>query len=457
MVLPPSVRLFSRPAPALQGARRTHSAPTGTPRMKLKSSYKLGLALILCYLVAWLDRMTISMTLPFMEKDLGITTGQQGLVGSAFFLGYALCQIPGGMLADRFGPRRVILVALAWWSLFTALTGAVGDLNSMLVVRFLFGIGEGIFPAAVWKVIGQWFTKKNRATANALILSSIALGPALSPLIMGWLLQLYSWRVSFYILGGAGVLCVLAAWLSITNSIREHPGVSREELEEFERDSQSQAATAESTLQSTSFLGLLRSPAIWALFFIALIYNLTMYGWLTWLPTYLMKQKGLDLKQVTWAASLPFWLGTAGCMLGGFVSDRWFRGRRKVLVLGCQAIGGVCLYLFTTVSDLVAYTLVQSVAAFLLYMAATAIWAMPMILLPTHLMGRGSGFINTGGQIGGVLTSTLIGYAIQVRGNDYTAIFDVMLGALVVAAVLVLVGIRERPAAVPALAATPAR
>jgi sugar phosphate permease len=422
--------------------------------MKLKSSYKLGLALILCYLVAWLDRMTISMTLPFMAKDLAIEPGQQGLINSAFFLGYALCQIPGGMLADRFGSRRVILVALAWWSLFTALTGAVHGLTSMLVVRFLFGIGEGIFPAAVWKVIGQWFTKKNRATANALILSSIALGPAITPLIMRPLLESIGWRGSFFVLGAGGVLCLVAAFLSITNSIHENPKVSREELEEFERDTKSQAANAERSLEPVGFLDLLRSPTIWALFFIALIYNITMYGWLTWLPTYLMKAKGLDLKSMAWAASLPFWFGTVGVVLGGYVSDRWFRGRRKVLVFSCQAIGGICLFFFTTVASPTAYTLLQCAAAILLYMASGAIWAMPMILLPPKVMGPGSGFINSGGQIGGVLTSSIIGYAIQLRGNDYSAVFDVMLGALVVAAVLVLVGIREQqPAATPAPAA----
>lgn len=419
--------------------------------MKFKSSYKLGLALIVCYLVAWLDRMTISMTLPFMAKDLGIDPSEQGMINSAFFLGYALCQIPGGLLADRFGPRRVILVALVWWSLFTALTGLVQDLNSMLLVRFLFGIGEGIFPAAVWKVIGQWFSKKNRATANALILSSIALGPAITPLIMRPLLESVGWRGSFYTLGAAGVFCVLAAWLTITNSIHDNPKVSREELEEFERDTLSQSANAERSLQPVGFLDLLRSPAIWVLFFIALIFNLTMYGWLTWLPTYLMKQKGLDLKSMAWAASLPFWFGTVGVVLGGWVSDRWFRGRRKVLVFGCQVLGGICLFFFTQVTSTTAYTLLQCAAAVLLYMACGAIWAMPMVLLPPQVMGPGSGFINSGGQIGGVLTSTLIGYAIQARGNDYTAIFDVMLGALVAAALLVLFGIREqKPAQAPA-------
>lgn len=424
------------------------------PSMTFKTSYKVGLALLLCYLVAWLDRMAINMTIPFIREELHVGPERIGWILSAFFLGYSLFQIPGGMLADRIGPRKVLLVALAWWSVFTALTGMVGGLASMLVVRFLFGVGEGIFPAAVWKVIGNWFSKKNRGTANAAILSSVAFGPAISSLLLAWLLPILGWRTSFYVLGGAGVLCVVVAWLYITNSIHEHPGVSREELEEFERDSLSQAANAEQTLEKASFADLLRSPAIWVLFFVALIYNLTMYGWLNWLPTYLLEVKKLSLQKTGFVGALPFLAGGIGCVLAGYVSDRWFRGRRKYLVFGCQALGGVCLYLFTRIEAPVPYMIAQCIAGFLLFMAAGAIWALPMILVPTRLMGSGAGFINTGGQIGGFLTNILIGYVIKWNDNDAAAGFHVMLGALVVAALLVLVGIREQPAPAPASPST---
>lgn len=418
--------------------------------MNLKTSYKVGLAVLLCYLVAWLDRMAINMTGSFIRQEFQLGADQFGWILSAFFAGYALFQIPGGMLADRIGPRKVILFALAWWSVFTALTGVVGGLVSMLAVRFLFGIGEGIFPAAVWKVIGNWYTKKNRGTANAVILSSVAFGPAISSLLLGAFLPVLGWRMSFYLLGGAGAVCLLAASLYITNSIQESPKVSREELEEFERDSRSQAATSEQTLEKASFGQLLKSPAIWVLFFVAFIYNLTMYGWLNWLPTYLIEVKKLSLQRTGFVGALPFLCGGIGCTLAGFVSDRWFRGRRKYLVFGCQALGGVCLYLFTQINDPVLYMLAQCIAGFLLFMAAGAIWTLPMILVPPKLMGSGSGFINTGGQIGGFVTNILIGYVIKWNDNDAAAGFHVMLGALVVAALLVLFGIREQPAPAPA-------
>ncbi len=417
--------------------------------MTFRTSYKVGLAVLLCYLVAWLDRTAINMAMPLIAKDLEVGPEEIGYILSAFFLGYALFQIPGGMLADRFGPRKVILVALIWWSLFTAFTGLVGGLVSMLVVRFLFGVGEGIFPAAVWKVVGNWFTKKNRATANSVIISSVASGPAISSLLLAWSLPILGWRASFFALGAAGVVCVLAAWVYITNSIQESPKVPAAELEEFERDSRSQAANAEQTLEKASFGDLLRSPTIWVIFFVALTYNLTMYGWLNWLPSYLTKVKGLSLQKTGLLGALPFFAGCLGCILAGYVSDRWFRARRKYLVFGCQVLGGLCLYLFTQVNDPFLYTVAQCIAGFLLFMAAGAIWALPMILIPPRLMGSGSGFINTGGQIGGFLTNIIIGHYIKWNGDDYASSFHIMLGALVVAAALVLMGIREQPSAAP--------
>lgn len=410
----------------------------------MKVGQKVGLTLIVCYLVAWLDRMAINMAIPKMAEELGVGPDRVGWILSAFFAGYALFQLPGGMLADKFGPRRVILGALAWWTLFTCLTGVPSSLGLMLVVRFLFGVGEGLFPASVWKVIGQWFSRRNRATANALVLSSVAIGPAVTPLVLAPILATYGWRVAFYALGGVGVLTLVLAHRYIHDSIREYPRASKEEIDAFEREVEREAAAEPAAAgEAASFAELLRERAVWALFFTALAGNITMYGWLNWLPTYLQKVKGLDLKGMAFAASLPFAFGALGCMISGYVSDRWFRGRRKVLVLLCQVFGGLALFGFTQVQDGTGFMVMQCIAGFLLFMAVGAIWAMPMVLLPARLMGSGSGFINMGGQIGGFLTNLIIGYVITWTGS-YPAGFNVLFGGLVVGAGCVLFGIREK-------------
>jgi sugar phosphate permease len=413
----------------------------------MRASLKVGLVLMTCYLVAWLDRMAINMTVPSIQHDLGVDAAQTGWVLSAFFAGYALCQVPGGLLADRFGPRAVILGALLWWTVFTAATGLATSFGAMIGVRFLFGVGEGLFPASVWKVIGQWFTKKNRATANSLVLSSIALGPALTPLILAPILQAYGWRVAFYSLGLAGFVALALAYRFIHNSRADYPGIDRAEIAEFERDAAATDAGGERGLDNAGFGELLASRAVWALFFTALAGNITMYGWLNWLPTYLIKVKGLDVKGMALGASLPFAVGAVGLMLSGYASDRWFRGRRKVLVLACQLLGGLALYGFTRVGDMASFMPLQCLAGFLLFMATGAIWAMPMVLLPARLMGAGSGFINMGGQIGGFITNLLIGYTIQRYGGDYAAGFNVLFAGLFLAAACVLFGIREAPIA----------
>lgn len=142
----------------------------------MKAKYKVSLVIMLCYLVAWLDRMSISMAIPSIMKDFGFSATMAGTIMSAFFLPYALCQMPGGYLSDRIGPRKVISGALLCWSAFTAFTGMVSSFTSMLVVRFLFGVSEGFFPAPVWKLIGNWFNKKERSTANSIIISTVAWG-----------------------------------------------------------------------------------------------------------------------------------------------------------------------------------------------------------------------------------------------------------------------------------------
>lgn len=410
----------------------------------MKASHKVGGVIIFCYLVAWLDRMAINMAVPSMMKELNLNATEIGWIMSAFFAGYALFQIPGGMLADKIGARKVIVGALGWWSIFTALTGAVFALPTMLLTRFLFGIGEGVFPAAVWKVVASWFTKKNRATVNGIILSSVAAGPALTPLVLAPILANYGWRAAFYILGALGILCVILSWKFVTNSIHDYPGISRTEVAEFEADVRSSEANKESSLEKGSFRELLATPVLWFMFAALLCLGITLYGYLSWLPVYLLKVKGMNIKEMAMGASVPFIFATVGMASSGWLSDKYFRGRRKYLVLINMVLGGIALYYFTQITDVTTFMVLQCFAAFMLFQALGSIWTLPMVLLPTHLFGAGSGFINTAAQIGGFLSGILIGWYINLQGGDFSAGFDMMLGALVISIIAVLVGVHEK-------------
>ena len=161
------------------------SLPSGKPKT-WKARYTVLTLIWLAWLLSFLDRMVMSVSLPYIGKDLNLDTTQQGLIISAFFIGYAAFQIPGGLLADKFGSRKIMAIGIAWWSVFTSLTGAVLTLPLMLAVRFFFGIGEGCFPSASWKMISTYFPSKERGRATAIQSTVNTLGPALAEMLAGF-------------------------------------------------------------------------------------------------------------------------------------------------------------------------------------------------------------------------------------------------------------------------------
>jgi sugar phosphate permease len=417
----------------------------------MKTSTKVIAAVLFCYAVAWLDRMAISMALPYIGKEFGLSATALGGILSAFFIGYAGCQIPGGWLADKFGARRVITGALAVWSLFTALTGVVGNITQMLFVRFVFGAGEGVFPGPVWKIVGGWFSKKDRGTANSCVLTSTTLGPALTPLMVAPLIATYGWRGVFYVLGGLGVLCVLISWRYIVDKPEQYPGITPEEVKRI-KDERAADEAASANLETSiapkaSFFELMKEPRIWVLFFGVFFLTVPIWGYMTWLPTYLVKVRGFTLAKMSIAASIPFFVATVGMLLSGWMSDKFFRGKRRYLVIVAELLGALCLYLFYTTPSPDYATFYQSLAAGFLFMALGSIWALPVIYLPENLMGSGSGFVNTGGQLGGLVAPFAIGLMIDWTGGNYDAAFQVLAASCLISCLIIFFGIKEKIAA----------
>lgn len=410
----------------------------------MKAKYRVALVIMVCYLVAWLDRMCISMTIPFMMKDLNFSATAAGSIMGAFFLTYSLFQMPGGMMSDKIGPRKVISGALVWWSVFTAFTGMVSSLTNILAVRFLFGMGEGVFPAPVWKTIGNWFNKKERATANSIILSTVALGPAITPLIMAPIIANFGWRSAFYVLGAAGVVCALLAWRYLADSPHECRDISEQELGQYETEKAAEAAAGDSQLAKASLRQLMASPTIWVLFTVWLTLTIAMYGYMTWLPAYLMKVRGLSLMSAGFAASVPFFFAAVGTGISGWIMDKFFKNNGKILIIMTELLGAFFLYQFFNVSDNTAAQVYQCVAAFFLWMALGAFWSLAVLVIPEHLMGSGSGFVNTGGQFGGFIAPIAIGFMIDYFGGNYAAGFNVLIGSTILSALVVALFMKNK-------------
>src|SRR6478736_2472777 len=181
-------------------------------------------------IVTYIDRVCISQAAPLISHDLGLSKVEMAWAFSVFGCAYALFEIPGGWLGDRLGPRRVLMRIVVWWSFFTAATGWISSLPSLLVTRSLFGVGEaGCFPNLT-RVFTTWLPVRERERAQAILWLSSRWGAALTPLIVAYLLRFISWRRAFELFGVIGMLWAVALYYWYRDDPGTHPGVNRSEL-----------------------------------------------------------------------------------------------------------------------------------------------------------------------------------------------------------------------------------
>lgn len=391
------------------------------------------LLLFLAWTLSYMDRMVMTVAIPYIAEDFSLSTVEMGWVMSAFFAGYALFQIPGGLLADKFGARKTMVTAISWWSIFTGITAMVSNLTSMLVVRVLFGIGEASFPGGSWKTLSNWFPKKERATANGIMMSSNALGPAIAPLFVVSVMAIFGWRSVFAFLVIPGLILAAIMWFVIRDNPADSKMVSPEELKVIQEGSEDTSPD-----KKLSFKDVIKQSMVWKLVLIWFTFDITFWGFSSWIPTYLVQARGFDMVNMGINASIPFFAGTVGLILGGYISDKYFVGRRRILIIGSDIISAILLYLTFSTSAAVPAMVFLSLSGFFICLSFGAIWALPMNVLKPEVMGSSSAFINFGGQAAGFLSPIVIGYLIQQAGGSFNTAFYFLIAAVLVSAALTL-------------------
>ncbi|MBV7504869.1 MFS transporter [Bacillus sp. sid0103] len=370
-----------------------------------QNKYFILFILFAGWMVAYLDRMVMSVALTSIGDDFHLSAASLGIVLSAFFAGYALMQIPGGYLADKFGSKRIMVVSLISWSLFTVLTGFAWSLASLLVIRFLFGVGESGFPAASSKAIAEYFPKAERAKAQSTMLSSNAFGAALAPLFAAPMMLMLGWRNMFVVIGIAGIVLVAVYWMVLkkpTQQTNEAKQVKNKEI---------------------SMKDLLRNATMWKLVVAWFGLDVVIWGFASWLPSYLLKVRELDLLQAGFISSLPFFAGGIAMILGGWLVDKYFVGREKYFAIVVTVVGALFLYLMFKTPSLQMAVTYQIISAFFLYAGFAGIWSLPLKFLPTAVMGSAAGMINFGGQLAGFVSPMIMGFLITAFNGSYDAAF----------------------------------
>jgi len=403
--------------------------------------YILGL-LCLMYLITYLDRVNISTAAPEIRKEFGFDVVTMAWIFSAFGWSYALFQVPGGWLSDRFGARPVLAGIVTYWSAMTAATAAASGVASFFVVRFLFGVGEaGAFPGAT-RAMQLWYTRQERGFAQGFTHSASRLGAAIAPPFVVLIMTPLGWRPVFYISGLIGL--VWAAWwyLSYRNLPEEHGMVNRAELAHIRGVSATgeiNQAVMETGAASVPWGTLLRSPNMWAIMCAYFTYVYCLYIFLAWLPSYLVDARGFTLLKVGFLASLPLFAGVIGDTVGGVATDWLLKktGSAKIARRSVAIVGMLGCVVFIVPAALAedAYTAVYCLtgAGFFLECTIGPSWAVPMDTGGKYA-GTVSGMMNMAGNIGGALSPLVFGYLAQYL--DWRAPFIVAAALLVIGAAI---------------------
>lgn len=398
--------------------------------MKQKKWTMLALIWLMMF-VAYLDRINISVAGPTIMKSLHMSPAVFGIVLSSFTFGYAILQIPGGYLSDRFGARKLLVVALIWWSLFTGMTGLVFSAGLLIAVRTLFGVGEGLENGAQFKLIGDFFTSSERSSANGLFLTAIALGPAFVAPVSTWLLARVGWHGLFLLFTIPGIVMAVLIWKLIPTV--PPGGVVHTEV----RNKRGRPA---------NWREILGQPGIWLIFLAYLFFNIAFWGFLGWMPSYLSLSRHINLAALGFDASVPYVAGFFGLLLIGWLGNRIFYRTRALLVALSYLLSGFFLYMAYSAHTVTTSVTGLSVAAFFLFGGFGPIWAIPLDLIPDALRGTFTGFVNFGGQIGGFIAPIVVGVIVTVT-HSFVGGFLFMIAGLVLAAVsLILLQITTKPA-----------
>jgi sugar phosphate permease len=410
----------------------------GSKQPRSKGRWYILFLISLMYLITYLDRVNISTVAPVISKEFGFDKVTMGIIFSAFVWSYALFQVPGGWLGDRFGPRRVLTVIVTYWSIMTAITVAASGALSFTIVRFLFGIGEaGAFPVAT-RAMQMWYPRQERGFVQGITHSASRFGAAIAPPIVVLIMTQLGWQSVFYICGVIGIIWAFLWYFSYRNMPEEHHLVNQAELAHI-RGTDEKGNINQLTIEKKAqvpWRTLLRSPNMWAIMCAYFTYVYCLWIFLSWLPSYLVEYRHFTLLKVGLFASLPLFAGVVGDTVGGVVSDWLLKktgsakiARRSVAIVGL--LGCVAFIVPAALTE-DGYTAVYCLTGALFFLECTIgpAWAVPMDVGGKH-SGTVSGMMNMAGNIGGALSPTVFGILVQ---------YGTWQAPFIVAAVLLVLG-----------------
>jgi ACS family glucarate transporter-like MFS transporter len=418
----------------------------------------------MCFLgvsINYLDRANLSIAMPDIVKEFGISHTVEGLLLGAFFWTYAIFQLPAGHFIDRLGARVTYAFAVAWWSVFTALSAVATGTASLFGFRLGLGVGESASYPASAKVVSTWFPKRERALATSIYDSGARFGSAVALPVVAALVAWLGWRASFVVTGVLGVGWA-AIWLVWYREPRMKRGLSEEELGYIEAGG-SRGADPEDRADTQAapeirWRQLFRYRTVWGMMLGFFCLNFVIYFFITWFPTYLHDERGFSLLGTGFYGVIPAIVAIFGGWLGGWTSDRIYRRTgdlnkaRKTCLVGGMLFSSVIALAVLVPSSAGALALLSVCYASLAF-AAASVWSLPADVAPTDGQVASIGGIqNFASNLAGVGSPFFVGALYDITGSFVVPLVVVgclgLLGAFAYAVVV------KRVEPLPARAAT---
>ncbi len=402
------------------------------------SRWTVLVLLFLGGMINYLDRSAIAVAAPFLSKELSLSPSELGWVFSVFFFGYAAFCFVGGYAADRIGGRNVFAIAAVVWSVFCGLTAFVFSYASLLIVRVIFGAGEGPYGSATNKMISNWFPRRQQGSAVGWANAGTPLGGAIAGPIVGFIALASGWRISFVVIALVGLCWAIVWMLFVTDRPEQNGDVSAVARTAIAADPEAETAGPPASLGR-----LLIRPGVLATAFAFFGYAYILYFFLSWFPSYLTMQQHLSIRSMSFVGAIPWLFGFIGLAGGGMVSDviYQFTGNavlaRKLVLVGGLLIAAVCVALAGEVTGVLAAVTLMAVSVFFMYLTGHTYFTLVLDTIEQNRVGGVSGFVHFIANLAGIVAPAVTGYMVEASGS-FTSAFALagaiaVLGALSVA------------------------
>ncbi|HIK18503.1 MAG TPA: MFS transporter [Leptolyngbyaceae cyanobacterium M33_DOE_097] len=388
---------------------------------KLQTRWQIPLALSVTIFINYLDRNNLALAIPRIAQDFEWSDREVGSKGelllAAFYISYALSNMLLSPIAERMGPKRSVIAAIAAFSIVTILSAPFGySFTALIVLRLLLGLGEGVHIPMASAITSQWFQPGERSRANAIWGSGILVSTAIAPLIVVPLIQFWGWRPTFAVLGAGGMLLSIPlVYFLIPDSAHQAEQATFNKM-------------PDNLSQRQPPVPYRRDYRFWLITAGGSLNAFCAFGLLNWLPTYFNRAKGINFEQLGWPLALVFAAGIVGIILMAYLGDK-LQQRTVLAGLGFLVAGGM-VYIASTTTQVSLLVLCFAIAVFCQSAYGAQEYAIVQRILPSDRVGAGTGLYNgLAVLLGGVGGSLIPGSIVAATGSFDAGILSLVVGA----------------------------